>query len=92
MRRRIKYRCEDGRTDYVFEFASLTDGTWRVYILDGPRYRSRDTGLHATHRLTDNGRYYVCWTHPLRSEQEARQVAKLWAEKTQEYIRTGIRF
>lgn len=92
MRRRIKYRCEDGRTDYSFEFATLTDGTWRVYILVGPPYGSRDTSLHATHRLIDNRRYYICWTDPLRSEQQARQVAKLWAEKTQQYIRTGNRF
>lgn len=92
MRRRIKYRCEDGHTDYFFEFVSLSDGTWRVYILGGPRYGSRDASLHATHRLMDNGHYYICWTDSLRSEQEARQVAKLWAEKTQEYIRTGNRF
>jgi hypothetical protein len=93
MHRQIKYRTRDGRADYSFEFAQLGDGTWRPYILGGPAYGTRDTSLHATHRLRDGGgRYYICWTHALRSEQEARQVAALWADKTQEYIRTGRRF
>ena len=54
-----------------------------------PSYRSLDTSLHTTHRLTDNGRYYVCWTQPLSSEADARKVAKLWADLTQEYIKTS---
>lgn len=90
---KLMYRTRDGCADYRFGFARLTDGTWRVYIMRRPNYGSRDTSLHATHRLRDiNGHYYVCWTNPLQSNAEALQVAALWADNTQEYIRTGRRF
>lgn len=90
--RRLKYRCQDARTDYVFDFAQQSEGTWRIYIVNTPSYGVRDEGLHATHRLTDNGRHYICWTDPLPSEEQAQTVAKLWAEATQKYIHSGTRF
>lgn len=89
---RSYYRTKDGKADYYFSFEQEADGEWRAYILSQPGYGPRDTGAHPTHRLRSGGRYYVCWDHPLRSEREARQVAALWADKTQEYIRTGSRF
>jgi len=86
------YRTSDGSADYGFNFEKQSDGTWRAYIENQPSYRGRDTGAHSTHRLTDGARKYVCWTSPLRSLEEAKQVAGLWADKTQQYIRTGNSF
>ena len=90
--KRIFYRTKDGRADYHFSFEEQSDGTWRAYILDQPSYRSRDTSAHATHRLSDGSRKYVCWTDPLYSLTKAKQVASFWADKTQKYIRTGKKF
>ena len=87
------YRTSDGLADYSFSFENQSDGTWRAYIEDQPSYRGRETGGYSTHRLTDGvGRKYVCWTKPLSSLEEAKQVAGLWADKTQQYIRTGNSF
>ena len=89
---RLFYRTSDGVADYCFSFEGEADGSFRAYIVDQPSYGARDTGLHATHRLTNAGRYYVCWDRPLQSVEDARRVAALWADATQEYIRSGRRF
>jgi len=89
---RIAYRTTDNTVDYFFSFEEQYGGTWRAYVESQPSYRDRATDAHNTHRLSDGGRLYVCWTSPLRSLAEARKVAALWAEKTQNYIRTGCRF
>lgn len=85
------YRTRDGLSDYGFSFERQPDGCWRVYIVSMPSYGRRDTSSLITHRLWDSssGRYYVCWSQPLRSEADARKVAALWADLTQEYIKTG---
>lgn len=89
----VKYRTRDGRADYVFSFEQQSNGSWRAYIVSQPSYGLlRDKDCHTTHRLTDGGRHYVCWTNELRSLSELRQVAALWADSTQNYIRTGKRF
>jgi len=87
----IYYRTKDGQADYQFSFEQ-TDKGWRAYILSQPGYRGRDTDLVPTHRKVAGGRYYVCWTERLDSEEEARWVAARWADATQEYIRSGQRF
>jgi len=89
---RTKYRTSDGAADYSFLFEEQYDGTWRAYIEGQPSYRGRATDAHSTHRLSEGGRQYVCWTTALHSLGEAKQVAALWADKTQQYIRTGNRF
>jgi hypothetical protein len=86
------YRTADGSADYKFSFEEQGDGTWRAYIESQPSYRSRATDAHSTHRLSVGSRKYVCWTSELRSLDEAKRVAALWANKTQEYIRTGKTF
>lgn len=88
----IYYRTNDGSTDYAFRFEQH-GGSYRVYLVDTPSYGTRDADAHSTHRLTDErGRKYICWAGPIASEEQARQVASLWAEKTQQYIKTGARF
>lgn len=86
------YRTSDGAADYRFSFEEQYDGSWRAYIEEQPSYRGRSSDAHSTHRLTDGRRSYVCWTNPLRSLAEAKQVAALWADKTQQYIRSGSGF
>ena len=83
------YRTKDGRADYSFSFEEQSDGYWRAYIEHQPSYGNRSDSSHIVHRLTDGNRHYVCWSGPLRSLAEAKQVAALWADTTQKYIRTG---
>lgn len=90
---KIWYRTKDGLADYQFDIVSIgSSGEYRAYIEQQPSYGNRDTGAHPTHRLSESGRHYVCWTQSLRSEADARSIAALWADATQEYIRTGRRF
>jgi hypothetical protein len=89
---RAYYRTSDGSADYLFSFELQSDGTWRAYIERQPSYQGRATDAHSTHRLSAGNRQFICWTHPLRSLEEAKQVAALWADKTQQYIRTGRAF
>jgi len=75
---------------YEFDIKRLSDGSYRPYIARQPGYGSRDTGCHATHRLYDGSKPYVCWTSKLRTEREAMEVAKGWAVRTDVYIDTGV--
>jgi hypothetical protein len=87
-----KYRTLDNEEDYAFSFEEQPDGTWRVYILAQPDYRGRQSDSHATHRLRDEDRQFICWSAPIRSKTDAKTVASQWAEATQRYIKTGQRF
>lgn len=87
--RAVFYRTRDGLGNYGFSFERQADGSYRAYITSMPSYGGRDQSPNTTHRLADRGRYYIHWRRPLRSEDDARQVAALWADLTQEYIRTG---
>jgi hypothetical protein len=89
---RCYYRTRDGAADYGFSLEEQPDGTWRAYITAQPSYRGHSADAHSTHRLSDGMRKYVCWTSRLRSLEEAKGVAALWADKTQNYIRTGNTF
>jgi len=64
---------------------------YRAYILSCPSYLNRSTDGHSTHRHYD-GRYYVCWSTPVRSQSDMVNIAQQWANCTQKYIEYGIRF
>ena len=87
---RINYRTADGLADYGFSFEQTPQGVWRAYITSQPSYGSRNSSGHSTHRLTDRGRYYVCWTPEPRTLDDLKQVVKLWADRTQRYLKYGI--
>ncbi|QEG15586.1 hypothetical protein GmarT_14270 [Gimesia maris] len=90
MRRyRVYYRTKDGLADYLFLFEEQPDGTWHAYIESQPGYQRRASDAHSIHRLSDGNRKYVCWNTPLYSYSQVKQVAALWADKTQQYIRTS---
>lgn len=86
------YRTRDGEADYKFSFEEQPEGDWLPFILAQPGYQGRDTACDPTHRLIERGRHYVCWTDPLDTLEDARAVAAMWADRTQEYIRTGKKF
>lgn len=68
--------------------AAVDDHT---YILNSPSYLNRSTDGHSTHRHYD-GRYYVCWSTPVRSQSDMVNIARQWADCTQKYIEYGTRF
>lgn len=76
------------RYEFVFRYQHTSEG-YRAYILSSPGYRSRSTNLSATHRLTDGGEYYVCWSQPIRKESEMDAVVALWCKATVMYIVLG---
>ena len=89
--KRINYRTKNKRSDYVFVIGRLNNGSIRVYIVDQPGYGLRDTDDYSTHRHND-GHYYICWSDPIHTTQQAEQIAAIWADKTEDYILYGTRF
>ncbi|MDZ5455320.1 hypothetical protein [Azohydromonas lata] len=91
---KVIYRTKDGRADYAFSLERQADGEVRAYITSQPNYAGRDNSGHATHRYTDlrDDRRYICWDGSLRTEDDAKKVAAAWADRTQEYIRSGKGF
>lgn len=88
-RHRAIYRTKDGAADYLFSFEEQRDGSWRAYIERQPSYCDRMTAGYATHRVWEKNRMYVDWAEPFRTLDQAKRVAAYWADRTQEYIRTG---
>lgn len=86
--RNTRYRTSDGGADYVFDFEHHP-GSWRIYIVDQPPYGGRHEGTIETHRLTDAGRRYICWDRPVPTLDDAKGIAAMWADATQEYVRSG---
>ena len=84
-----KYRTKDGQTDFVFSFEEQSDCSWRAYIESPIAYRGRPEGAHETHRLSDGGRRFVCWSESIRSPADMKVIAAIWADCTQNYIKTG---
>ena len=85
------YRTGDDFADYVSSFEVLPDQTWRIYIVSRPGYEEANLSLACTYRTRSDGRYCVDGYRAPGSEAEARIVAALWADKAQEYIRSGNR-
>lgn len=86
---KLKYRAV-GKVDYEFTFAWLPpDNSWRIYIVNQSQYGGRATSEFKTHRLGLGTRPYVCWDRPLRTYEDARAIAALWADCTQHYVATG---
>lgn len=89
----IYYRTQDGKADYGFSIERQPAGGYRVYIVSQPSYGTRDSDAHSSHRYTaGDGRRYICWEGTLKTKQDASNVAALWADNTQRYIRSGRTF
>lgn len=91
----LEYFTKDGQANYKFRFKKIADA-WRAYITEAPDYKKysadRATDLHSTHRLTEGNNYYVCWNTPLKSIEDCKTIAALWADCTQYYIKNGGSF
>jgi len=86
---RNRYRTKDGLVVHEFDFVDMPNGTYRIYLLTTLDYRERSTSSSRTHRLTDGNRRYICWDAPIRSLADAKVIASEWADRTQEYIKSG---
>lgn len=91
---KLIYRTKDGQADYGFSIERQSDGEYRSYITSQPSYRGRSESAHDSHRYTDSrdNRKYACFEPMPRTESDAKKVAASWADRTQEYIRTGKTF
>lgn len=82
-----------GRRDKEYRFNyKKVNGSWRAYILRMPSLGNRSTDGHATHRLWDGTKPYVCWDRPVNSLSDIQTISRVWADNIQEYIATGKRF
>lgn len=78
-------------TEFRFGF-EFNDGNYEIHILNQPAYGDRADDLHSTHRLTSGGGFKVCWTGPTPTLAEAKRIAGLWADHTENYILNGEPF
>lgn len=87
----IKYRTQDGQSDYEFSLEQQPGGNWRAYIVSQPSYQGRPTDGDSTHRLTElgTGRKFVCVRAPVRSREELKKIVAAWSDRTQRYIKYG---
>lgn len=81
--------CRD--KEYRFNYKKV-NGSWRAYILRMPSLGNRSSDGHATHRLWDGSKPYVCWDSPVNSLSDMQTISRVWADNIQEYIATGKRF
>ena len=65
------FRSSSGTSSGRFTYRKK-NGAWRAYFRGEPPSMS--------HVLRDSDGYYVCWDRPLRTEQDARRVARRWME------------
>ena len=86
--RNTKYTTLDREATFTFDFVQLDGGEWRIYIRDAPGYGGRPSGVSA-HRLQDARGDYICWVPEPTTLDQAKGVARAWADATHEYIRTG---
>lgn len=85
----LYYRTKDDEEEYIFEFVTLPDGSERAYIKHHPSYQGRDQSHYHTHLCPFGGPRYISWENKVSSRNEMKCIATLWADQTQEYIKTG---
>ncbi len=90
-RHRMSYTASDGKSNFRFELCELPE-SWRIYICQQPSYGKRAADASIVHRLATGPRNYICWTGKIATRGQAEALARLWADKTAEYIATGRRF
>ena len=86
------YYSLDGTAALRFKFEVQTSGGIRIYILEQPPYRGRSEESIPTHRIVANGRTFICFDPLPQTAEDAKRIARAWAELTLRYIRTGERF
>jgi hypothetical protein len=86
------YRTQSGRNYFRWSFEEQSNGEVRAYILNQPDYHGRAEDGHSTHRYGLSDRPYICYDPMPEDLQDAIEVAKVWADKTEHYIETGTEF
>lgn len=77
----VVYQTRDGLADFGFSIEFESDIGWRVYVILDPFRRSRDHGLDLPYQSIDKaGRRYVDWSSKIQTLDEAKTVARAWAE------------
>lgn len=84
------YTTLDRQATFCFDFVQAPRGEWRIYIQQQPRYNGRPEGAFETHRLSDARGHYICWEPAPRTLDQAKGVARAWADATHEYIQSGV--
>lgn len=88
----LVYYSLDGTAAFRFKFEVKHAGGIRIYVLEQPPYLGRSEESIPTHRIFANGRSFICFDPLPTTIENARKVARAWAELTLRYIRTGERF
>lgn len=85
-------RCGLQAQQYQFSICRISS-YYRIYLEKIPDYRGQNRDLRIVHCYMDiQKRPYICWTEPIRSVEDAKKIARAWADRTQNYICTGICF
>ena len=75
---------KNGLAHFGFSIEFQPDIGWRVYIVFDPFRRDRDHPLDLPYQSIDNtGRRYVDWSPKIDTLDEAKTVARIWAELAQ---------
>lgn len=83
------YTTLDRQATFCFDFVQTAGGDWHIYIVQQPPYNGRPEGATQSHRLTDARGRYICWVPGPRTLDQAKGVARAWADATYEYIQSG---
>ena len=92
---RILYTTADKSLTVDFYFLnSIPNAGWRIYIMSTIDYKDRNIDPIPLHRIYDaeNKYDYICWDHPIETLEDARYIARLYAEITTIYIQFGGSF
>jgi hypothetical protein len=77
-------QTSDGRAQFGFSIEFQPNIGWRVFIIFDPFHRGRDRPLDLPYQSIDNaGRRYVDWPPKIDTLDEAKIVARIWAELAQ---------
>ena len=63
-----------------------------IHILEQPAYGNRADDLVSTHRLTTSNGHRLCWTEKIKTLKDAKNIAGVWSDLTENYILTGEKF
>ena len=86
-----KYRPKNGVGDYLFRFHEFSPASFRIYVLQQPD-RGEQNHEALPHLLSDATGPYLCWTIPITTYEDAKEIAARWAEGIEEFRETGKMF
>jgi hypothetical protein len=92
MQPKFIHSIQVGNFNYVFRLTERNN-LWRIYILKRIENSQFPISLSTCHMLIDEfNHYYVCWTDPITSIDDARYIADQWAVNYHHYVHSGEDF